>query len=122
MGVSDDFGRVSDCETLLRHLLGERASVVRSQRYYLDITPAGTSKGLLLAELARRLGVPIDEIVTIGDMENDVPMFRNSGFGIAMGNASAEVKRVANALTLANDEDGFADAIERIVLPRAASG
>jgi Cof subfamily protein (haloacid dehalogenase superfamily) len=122
VGVSDDFGRVADCEIFLRHLLGERASVVRSQRYYLDITPAGTSKGLLLAELARRLGVAIDEIVTIGDMENDVPMFRNSAFGIAMGNASAEVKRVANAVTLANDEDGFADAIEQIVLPRAASG
>ncbi len=122
VGVSEDFARLAACETHLRQLLGERASVVRSQRYYLDITPAGTSKGLLLAELARRLGVRIDEIVTIGDMENDVPMFRNSGFGIAMGNASAEVKGAANAVTLANDEDGFAEAIERIVLPRAPSG
>jgi hydroxymethylpyrimidine pyrophosphatase-like HAD family hydrolase len=52
-------------------------------------------------------------------MENDIAMFRCSGFGIAMGNASAEVKRVADAVTLSNDEDGFAAAVERIILPRA---
>jgi Cof subfamily protein (haloacid dehalogenase superfamily) len=119
VGVSQDFERLTACEAAVRRALGERASVVRSQRYYLDVTPAGTNKGTLLAELARRLGVPREEIVTIGDMENDVPMFRNSGFSIAMGNASEEVKRAANAVTLTNDEDGFAEAIEHIVLPRA---
>lgn len=119
VGVSQDFDRVTACETAARQALGERASVVRSQRYYLDVTPAGTNKGTLLVELARRLHVPREEIVTIGDMENDIPMFRNSGFSIAMGNASDEVKRAANAVTLTNDEDGFAGAIERIVLPRA---
>ncbi len=119
VGVSEDFPRLASAEIAMRDALGERASVVRSQRYYLDITPANTSKGMLLAELAQRLGVPTHEIVTIGDMENDVSMFRNSGFAIAMGNASAEVKRAASAVTLANDDDGFAEAIERIVLPRA---
>jgi hypothetical protein len=63
--------------------------------------------------------VPAAEIVTLGDMANDLPMFRNSGFSIAMGNASAEVKRAASALTLSNDEDGFAEAVERVILPRA---
>ena len=119
VGVSDDFPRLTACETVIRDALGDRASVARSQLYYLDVTPAGTSKGTAVAELSRQLGVPADEIVTLGDMENDVSMFRNSGFAIAMGNASAEVKSAASAVTLTNDQDGFADAIERIVLPRS---
>lgn len=120
VGVSDDFGRLAAAEPQLREMLGDRASVVRSQPYYLDVTPAGTNKGTLVAELARRLGVPREEIVTLGDMENDVAMFRNSGFSIAMGNATEEVKRAASAVTVSNDQDGFAAAIEQIVLPRAA--
>ncbi len=119
VGVSEDFPRLAACEPVMREALGDGASVVRSQHYYLDVTPANTSKGTALAEVARRLGVPIDEIVTLGDMENDVSMFRNSGFSIAMGNATDEVKRAASAVTRGNDEDGFAEAIERIVLPRA---
>lgn len=119
VGVSEDFSGLAAAEAQMRAMLGDRASVVRSQRYYLDITPASTNKGTLLVALARRLGIPTDEIIALGDMENDVPMFRNSGFGIAMGNASAEVKRAASAVTLSNDQDGFAVAIEEIVLPRA---
>jgi len=119
VGVSEDFARLASYESIARQALGEGASVARSQSYYLDITPAGTDKGILLTALAQQLGVPTHEIVTIGDMENDVAMFRHSGFGIAMGNASAEVKRVANAVTLSNDEDGFAAAVERVILPRA---
>jgi len=119
VGVSADFARLASAEPVVRQALGARASVVRSQAYYLDITPAGTDKGVALKEIARRLRVPAAEIVTLGDMANDLPMFRNSGFSIAMGNASAEVKRAASALTLSNDEDGFAEAVERVILPRA---
>lgn len=119
VGVSQDFERLTACDAAMREALDDRASVVRSQLYYLDVTPAGTNKGTLLVDLARRLRVPREEIVTLGDMENDVPMFRVSGFSIAMGNANAGVKGAANAVTLANDDEGFAEAIERIVLPRA---
>ena len=55
-------------------------------------------------------------------MENDVAMFRKSGLSIAMGNASPEVKRLADAVTLSNDEDGFATAVERLILPHARGG
>ena len=119
VGASRDFPGLASCETELRSALGDRASVVRFQPYYLDVTPAETSKGALLRDLAQRLGVLPDEIVTLGDMENDVSMFRNSGFSIAMGNVVAEVKSAASAVTLSNDEEGFAEAIERIVLLRA---
>jgi hypothetical protein len=119
VGVSNDFARLTECAPLLDRTLAGRASVARSQPYYLDVTPAGTDKGVAVAELAARLGIATAEIATIGDMENDTPMFRRSGFSIAMGNATPEVKRLADAATLANDEDGFANAVESLILPRA---
>ena len=119
VGVSADFERLTACAPVARRTLGERAVVARSQAYYLDITPAGTDKGVFVAGLMTRLNVPASDIVTIGDMENDVPMFRQSGFSIAMGNATPEVARLANAVTLSNDADGFAAAVETIILPRA---
>jgi Cof subfamily protein (haloacid dehalogenase superfamily) len=119
VGVSGDFARLAAGEPAARRTLGASASIVRSQPYYLDVTPAGTDKGVAVAALARRLGIPADAIATMGDMENDVAMFRKSGFSIAMGNASAEVKRLADAVTLSNEEDGFAAAVEQLILPRA---
>ena len=52
-------------------------------------------------------------------MDNDIAMFAKSGFRIAMGNASPDVMKAADAVTRSNDEDGFADAVERLILPRA---
>jgi Cof subfamily protein (haloacid dehalogenase superfamily) len=120
VGVSEDFNRLASCELEVRKALTERATIARSQSYYLDITPAGTDKGVGVMALARRLNVPVEEIVTIGDMENDVPMFRRSGFSIAMGNATPEVKQAAHAVTLSNEQDGVAYAAEHIILPRAS--
>jgi polyphosphate glucokinase len=119
VGVSDDFEHLNACEAVARRALGDRASIARSQLYYLDVTPAGTDKGVAVVDLARRLGIPAAGIATIGDMENDVAMFRRSGFSVAMGNASPEVKQLADAVTLSNDQDGFATAVERLVLPSA---
>lgn len=119
VGVSADFERLAALEGKARERLSGRATVVRSQLYYLDVTPHGTNKGTAVAGLCRRLGVPPERLVTLGDMENDVPMFRAAGFSIAMGNASDAVKQAARAVTLTNDQDGFADAVERLILPRA---
>jgi hydroxymethylpyrimidine pyrophosphatase-like HAD family hydrolase len=65
--------------------------------------------------LAERLAVPQSEVLVLGDMENDLEMFRKAGFAVAMGNATDEVKAAAQATTLSNEEDGFAEAIERYV-------
>ncbi|MBV8493908.1 MAG: HAD-IIB family hydrolase, partial [Alphaproteobacteria bacterium] len=95
--------------------LGGRANVARSQSYYCDVVAPGIDKGRLVTLLAQRLQVPAQEIMVLGDMENDLEMFRVAGFAVAMGNASDAVKRAAQAVTLSNDEDGFATAIERHV-------
>jgi Cof subfamily protein (haloacid dehalogenase superfamily) len=120
VGVSGDFDRLTRCEPVAHRTLGATASIARSQQYYLDFTPAGTDKGATVVALARRLGIAVSAIATIGDMENDVAMFRQGGFSVAMGNASPEVKKLADAVTLSNTEDGFANAVEQLILPRAA--
>ena len=66
------------------------------------------------------LTVSTDEIAVIGDGRNDIAMFVRSGFSVAMGNASAEVKAKASEVTASNEDEGFAKAIEQLVLPRAA--
>jgi Cof subfamily protein (haloacid dehalogenase superfamily) len=116
VGACRDFERLDRCEAAVRAALGATARAARSQRYYLDITPAGLDKGSVVDILSRRLSIPTGAIATIGDMDNDVPMFRRSGFGIAMGNASEAVKRLANAVTTSNEEDGFAVAVDRYIL------
>jgi hydroxymethylpyrimidine pyrophosphatase-like HAD family hydrolase len=66
--------------------------------------------------LARHLQVPAERIATIGDQPNDVLMFKRSGFSIAMGNASDEVKAQAAAVTDPYNDEGFAKAMERFIL------
>ena len=102
---------------LLQKTLAGRADAIRSQPYYYcDVIPSGINKGRLIALLSQRLRVPREEILVLGDMENDLEMFRMAGFAVAMGNAADAVKRAAQAVTLSNDEDGVAAAIERHVL------
>ncbi len=118
VGASPDFDRLAKSEIMLRGLLGSEASVVRSQRYYLDVTHPQANKGAVVQALSRILGVPPSEIATIGDGDNDIAMFEQSGFSIAMGNANADVRARADAVTDSNEDDGFAKAVDRYLLPR----
>ncbi|MEO6870620.1 MAG: Cof-type HAD-IIB family hydrolase [Chthoniobacterales bacterium] len=121
VGVSDDLDAVARCEAALQAELRGQASAARSQPYYLDVTNPEANKGGVVDFLSRSLGIPAEGIATIGDMPNDVLMFEKSGLSIAMGNASPQVQAQANFVTLSNEEDGFAHAMEKFVLPRATS-
>jgi Cof subfamily protein (haloacid dehalogenase superfamily) len=116
VGISDDLDLVARCEKHVQELLGKTASAARSQPYYLDVTNPEANKGGVVAYLSRTLGIPVGEIATIGDMPNDVLMFKPSGFSIAMGNASKEVQGEADAVTDGYDDEGFAKAVERFIL------
>jgi hypothetical protein len=116
VGSSQDFSRLAECEVAMRDAIGEHAFVARSQPYYLDITPPGVDKGTFLKFLSKWLAIPPRAIAVLGDMGNDLAMFRKAGVSIAMGNASAEVKGCAKYVTRSNTEEGFARAIEQYVL------
>lgn len=120
VGVSDDLEAVARCEADALKQFGAHVSAARSQPYYLDVTHPTANKGIVIECLAKFLNIPMEWIATIGDQPNDVLMFKRSGLSIAMGNASEEVQRQAMFVTTSYEEEGFANAVERFILPRAA--
>lgn len=122
VGSSHQHDRVAACEEALAQRLGSDTTAKRSQPYYLDVTPAKSDKGYAVKRIAAVLGVPIGEVAVIGDMANDLPMFAVAPHRIAMGNGIEALKDRASFVTRSNEDDGWAVAIERYVLPRAARG
>ena len=118
VGVSDDQDLVARCEQETQDALGAAASAARSQPYYLDVTHPDANKGAVVTMLSKLLSVPCAEIATIGDMPNDVLMFRKSGLSIAMGNASPQVQAQADLVTDSYRDEGFAKAMEGFILDR----
>src|ERR1700730_12104103 len=129
VGVSDDLEAVCKCERAVQEEFAAKVhtkqsnpkretsvSAARSQPYYLDVTHPDANKGYVVLRLSKMLGIPTDQIATIGDMPNDVAMFEKSGLSIAMGQANEEVKSVATYSTTSSEEEGFATAVERYVL------
>jgi Cof subfamily protein (haloacid dehalogenase superfamily) len=116
VAVSADVDLLTRLEHHARAALADRATVARSQPYYLDFTHPLANKGVALSELAKLLGIPEGEIAVIGDGGNDIAMFERSGLSIAMGNAGPQVQGAADFVTDPNGQDGFAKAIERYVL------
>ena len=121
VGVSDDLERVAKCEKDVQQAGGEHISAARSQPYYLDVTHPQANKGEVVLSISRLLNIPAAEIATLGDMPNDVLMFKKSGVSIAMGNASPEVQASATYVTTSNEDEGFANAIEKFVLNTRAA-
>jgi Cof subfamily protein (haloacid dehalogenase superfamily) len=116
VGISDDLALVARAEGELRRRLLGHASAARSQPYYLDVTHPEANKGMVVRFDAQALGIPPEQIATIGDMPNDVLMFGVGGISIAMGNASPEVQRTARYVTTSNDDEGFAQAVDAFIL------
>jgi Cof subfamily protein (haloacid dehalogenase superfamily) len=116
VGVSDDHELVASVTTAAHDEFGDHVSAARSQPYYLDLTHPEANKGGVIKFLSARYGIGTEEIATIGDMPNDVLMFAHSGLSIAMGQSGREVHRAARRVTTSNEEDGFANAVERFIL------
>ena len=116
VGVSDDRDALTRAQRDLHATFGADLSATNSQSYYLDITCPQANKGFVVDYLSAKFGVPVDQIATIGDAQNDVSMFERSGFSIAMGNADDEVKSSASDVTTSSEDEGFARAVERFIL------
>lgn len=90
--------------------------LVSSLGYNIEINASGVNKGASLVELGNMLGIGPEEIMACGDRDNDIAMLKAAGVGVAMGNAEDEVKAAADYITLSNEEEGAAKAIERFAL------
>jgi Cof subfamily protein (haloacid dehalogenase superfamily) len=104
-------------EALLRTCIGDEATLFTSKPYFLEILPPVTDKGQALAWVAKKVGVPQEAVLAIGDSMNDEAMIRWAGVGVAMLNGDDRIKNIADMVTdKSNDDDGIADLIERYIL------
>lgn len=113
--VSDDAKILADLHTSAKPF-GDKATIMQSQTYYLDVTALAANKGDGITLLAKAMDTPLAVTCAIGDQANDVPMFARAGLSIAMGQGPAEVRAKADEVTASNDADGVAQAISRIIL------
>ncbi len=105
----------TDMDDFTKQLDLEKLEITKSGPNSIEIMKKGVSKASGLEILTKELNYSMEEIVAIGDYENDIPMIRESGFGIAMGNALKSVKDEADYITTGNDDHGVAHAIDHIL-------
>ena len=94
----------------------DKYTIVKSTPYFLEFLNKKVDKGAAVKQLAEALGIEAREVMALGDNENDLPMIEYAGLGIAMGNATENIKNAANFITASNDAHGVAVAIEKFVL------
>lgn len=90
-------------------------TVLRSMPYFLEFIHPETNKGIGVEKIAKALNIRSEEVICIGDANNDIHMIEWAGLGVAMGNATKEAKAVADVVTLSNNEHGIAHFIHHIL-------
>ncbi|MGR3806844.1 sugar-phosphatase [Pasteurella testudinis] len=96
--------------------LSQRYTVVRSAPFFLEFIHPQANKGAGVASLAQHLQIQPEDIICCGDAGNDLHMLQYAGLGVAMGNATDELKAIADYITADNNSSGVAEVIEKFVL------
>jgi Cof subfamily protein (haloacid dehalogenase superfamily) len=112
----DDPERLNTTIANIPESVWEKYTFVKSTPFFLEILDPRVSKGNAVKLLAEKLGIKQEEVICIGDGENDLSMIEYAGCGVAMDNAVSVVKGVAQFHTLSNNENGVAYAIEKLIL------
>lgn len=132
------FDELSDDTKIYKVMLSEEPDVLRekmenipqelydgyettmSAPFYIDFLSKGVNKGFGIEMLSNHIKVKQEEIICIGDAGNDISMINYASLGVAMGNASLELRKEADYITLSNDENGVAHVINRFTLMKVA--
>jgi Cof subfamily protein (haloacid dehalogenase superfamily) len=117
--VSERPADLAEIEKTARALLAGQATINISHAFYLDFTHPQANKGQAVRAVCEILSLDPFQVAVIGDMVNDVSMFQVAGFAIAMGEAPEAVKARADAVTRSNADEGFSNAVDRLILTRA---
>ena len=110
-----DEEQLNEFETFIPEEWRDEFYVVRSQKYLVEVLTKGVNKAFGLEKLAQKLNIEPSEIVAIGDAANDIEMLEYAGLAIAMGNASEEVKAIADIVTDTNENNGVIKAIDKLI-------
>ena len=100
----------------MKTVLNGKMNVFRSEPFFLELVPNDIDKARSLEKLLKELNLTADEMIAIGDGFNDVSMIKYAGLGVAMANAQDAVKRVADYISLSNEEDGVAAVVEKFII------
>ena len=107
-------------ETIEREMTKEtlsQFSISYSGNRYIEFNSQGVSKGNALLQLAKELGINQDEMISIGDNNNDISMLEVAGLGIAVANATTDAKEAAKVVSeYTNNQSAIAQVIEQYVL------
>ena len=93
-------------------------TIVQSAPFFLEFLNPKSNKGVGIEAIANHLGIQSDEVICMGDAENDHHMLEYAGLGIAMENAMKETKQIANYITASNDDHGVAKAIDKFIFDK----
>ena len=107
---------MADFQKENENILKDKYSGVLSQPYVYEILPKGNNKGTGLKKLAKKLGIKQEEIMAIGDGNNDIEMFEYANYSVAMENGTELAKKAAKYETDSNENDGVAKAIRKYAL------
>ena len=114
--ITPDPAVTKDWMAQLTAEFGDSVTLTQSSADFIEIISPGVSKASALVKLAEFLDIDISETMAIGDANNDLPMLKAAGVSVAMGNATDDVKAIADAVTGNCDDDGWAQAIYKYVL------
>jgi Cof subfamily protein (haloacid dehalogenase superfamily) len=114
IAVNTDIDKIHKAKITLRGM--EDFEVVSSRFDNFEVMNRGVSKGSSVKILADYYGITDDQVICIGDSENDLSMIKFAGLGVAMGNGDDEVKKASKYITDNNNCDGVAKVIEKFVL------
>jgi len=106
---------LADVQKQIAAFLPESLTVVQTAAFYLEVIPRVINKGQGIRDICKVLQITPAEVISFGDAANDIPMLVEAGVGVAMGNASDAVKQAADLVTLSNNEDGIAAALEKLL-------
>lgn len=114
--MTDDHDKLDVAQAALPEALMDRFKIVRSEDYYLEFVNQHAGKGATLAALCDHLGIHSNEVMAIGNAQNDDSMIEYAGVGVAMGNSIPLTKKIADVIVADNNHDGVAEAIQKYVL------
>ena len=107
--------RLKEVQRQIADFLPEELTVVQTASFYLEVIPKRIDKGQGIRDICDTLGFSTEAVIAFGDAENDIPMLRAAGMGVAMGNATEAAKAAADYVTLSNNEDGIAAALRQLL-------
>ncbi|TDT57234.1 Cof-type HAD-IIB family hydrolase [Fonticella tunisiensis] len=116
MAIAEEEEILTNAIKCIPEELSQRYTMVRSMPRSLEILSPNSNKGRGVEALAKHLGIKREEVICVGDAENDMHMIEFAGLGVAMGNATDSLKRIADYVSKSNEEDGVAHVIEKFAL------